>query len=128
VKTLFDSFSTLEQGLAYQLRRHELLTSNVANAQTPGFQPQDLRFTLALDRAQQLTRTHAAHLNVGGGADAGHELFVDATVTPGNDGNGVSLERELAKMTANGIRFRALAEMVSRRLGLLHYAARDGQR
>lgn len=128
MKTLFDGLSTLERSLEYQLRRQELLTANIANAQTPGYQPQDLRFDLALDRAQQLACTHRGHLGAGGASVIGHETFVDAAVTPGNDGNGVSVERELAKMTANGIRFRALAEMVSRRLGLMHYAVRDGQR
>jgi flagellar basal body rod protein FlgB len=60
------------------------------------------------------------------GTTAGQLTFDDGGNTAGSDGNAVSLERELAKIDANRVRHSASAELASRRLALLRYAAGDG--
>jgi len=52
--------------------------------------------------------------------------FDDGGTMQGADGNSVSLERELAKIDANRARYATAAELVSRRLAMLRYAAGDG--
>jgi flagellar basal body rod protein FlgB len=104
MKTAFGSVDHLGDVLAFERRRHAVLAGNIANVDTPGYQSLDLDAT-----------------TVGGPAR------VVADPGPmGADGNAVSLERELAKIDANRVRYAANAELASRRLALLRYAAGDG--
>lgn len=101
-----------------------MLAGNVANLDTPGYRPADLTRAPAL-AAPALAVTAAGHQ---GAAAASPYVtsFDDGGALPGPDGNAVSLERELAKIDANRARYATSAELVSRRIALLRYAAGDG--
>ncbi len=126
--SLFSHLQTTERCLDYQVRRHALLASNIANAETPGYRPQDLSFDAYLSKMGQLTTTEGRHMEAVGGSRYQMSLFEDPVDSPGNDGNGVSMEREMGKVVANTHRFQASVEMIQRRLSLLKYAATNGQR
>jgi flagellar basal-body rod protein FlgB len=126
---LFDAVGQVHRALQYHLERHNVIASNVANVDTPGFEPMELlresEATSALRRLAPVA-THRDHLGVV--ADDGLELVTspDATVQPGGDGNSVSLEREMSKLSANTLRYEGAARIVSRQLAMLRYAANDG--
>jgi flagellar basal-body rod protein FlgB len=123
---LFGGLSLIERSLDYHLKRHGVLSSNVANAETPGYRSKDVTFDVVLDEAQRLSFTHPGHVSPSGSAETGSEVFDDPGGTPGNDGNTVSMEREMAKVAANSLRYQTNIEIISRRLKLLKYAATDG--
>jgi len=124
---LFANLASLQRSLDYHLSRHSLLASNVANAETPGYQPLDASFDAYLTRVNAIETTDPAHLGAADSDSFKTSIFVDASISQGNDENGVSLEREMAKMSANSLRYKAVAEIFSRRLGLIRYAATDGK-
>jgi flagellar basal-body rod protein FlgB len=128
MSTIHSTVALLERSLDYHNKRHSVIASNIANVQTPGYRPRDVSFSDALSRAGRLTRTHGMHLPVSPDSPTGMPVFDDAAVQPGIDGNAVSMERQMAKMTANSLRYRAIAELISRRIGMLRYAATDGRR
>lgn len=118
------TIDTLQEALTFHRERHTVLAGNVANLDTPGYRPMDLSRTPATE-ATPLDATNPAHM----GAPATSELvtsFDDGGALQGPDGNAVSLERELAKIDANRARYATSAELVSRRLAMLRYAAGDG--
>lgn len=125
---LFANLAALQRSLDYHLQRHALLAANVANTETPGYRPLDLSFDAYLSRAGEMQSTDPAHLGASSTDRFQTAVFDDSTTSAGNDGNTVSLEREMAKLSANSVRYRAATEMISRRLALLKYAASDGQR
>ena len=125
---LYSNLAAMERAIDYHVKRHAILATNVANAETPGFRPQDLSFDAALSKARQLRTSHARHLPAVGGSQFQMSTFEDPVDSPGNDGNAVSMEREMGKIVANSHRFRATVEMISRRMSLLKYAATDGSR
>ena len=125
---LFGNLTLLQHSLDYHLRRHGLLASNIANAETPGYQPLDLSFQATLSRTVDLRGSDARHLGASEESRFSRGIFTDPSGTPGNDGNTVSLDREMAKLTANSIRYRSAAEMLGRRVAMLRYAVSDGQR
>jgi len=125
---LFTDFSQLLPGLDYHLKRHAVLSSNVANAETPGYRPLDLTFDSYLSEAQSMRCTHEEHVTESGLGEFEIDVIDDTSVAAGNDGNTVSMEREMAKVVANSIRYRANVEILSRRMALLKYAVTDGQR
>jgi flagellar basal-body rod protein FlgB len=126
MKTLFDSVDHLEGALEYHRERHAVLAGNIANLDTPGYRPLDLeRIGATPEGGIALARTEAGHMAAAGVGEA-TLVTSDATETAGADGNAVSLERELAKVDANRVRYATTAGLVSRRLALLRYASGDG--
>jgi flagellar basal-body rod protein FlgB len=103
---LFNTVDRLEKTLDFHRDRHSVIAGNLSNVDTPGYRPVDL-----------------AEADDGKGEA---RLFTDTTTEPGADGNAVSLERELAKIDANRVRYNTTSEVVSRRLALLRYAVTDG--
>ena len=115
---------TLQAALTYHRERHTVLAGNVANLDTPGFRPADLQRRTAEDPGAMAV-THDGHMSPPGATDF-VTSFDDGGALQGQDGNAVSLERELSKIDANRARYATSAELVSRRLAMLRYAAGDG--
>jgi len=120
----------LEQAMDLRLKRQELLGSNMANMDTPGYQPQDLEFEGELTRiiedesAMPTTRrTDGEHLGMGVEALAGADNVEERPdVLNSVDGNGVDLDREMARVADNSMRYNATLEMQRRRVGILNYS------
>ena len=113
----------LQSALTFHRDRHTVLAGNVANLDTPGYRPFDL--TRSSTETTRLAVTAAGH--VGATAPSTYVTsFDDGGDLQGADGNAVSLERELAKIDANRARYATTAELVSRWLVMLRYAAGDG--
>ena len=76
--------------------RQRVLSHNVANADTPGFRPSDLRpFAQALAGADRaMARTDPRHLAPSRDARAQRERRVEHSM----DGNGVALDREALRI------------------------------
>ena len=132
VASVFNSVDPLRAALDYHLDRQNVLASNVAHVDTPGYRPNDLErvdqtgFTAALGLA--MARTNEAHLP-GGALDAtpNGRVFQDLSAGVGNDGNYVSLDREAAKLAANQLRYDTVSAIVSAELRQLSFAASDGK-
>ncbi len=130
---IFDAIGPLQTALDYHLERHNVLSSNIAHVDTPGYRPNDLARVDPGDFQGQLSaaleRTNPLHLQQGGGgpeATSGR-LFEDLSAGAGNDGNYVSLDREAAKLAANHLRYDVVSAIVSAELKQLSFAANDGK-
>jgi flagellar basal-body rod protein FlgB len=135
MKTLFDSVGRMQEALSFHRDRHAVLAGNLANLDTPGYRAADLErkdadpATFAVEAQAAMARTNPGHM--AGPADvtngpAGVVKFDDGAANPNGDGNAVDLEREMAKIAANKIRYATTTELVSRRMALLRYTAGDG--
>ncbi len=130
---LFGALGPLQSALDYHLSRHNVLASNVAHVDTPGYRPVDLAriddgaFVAALDVS--LRRTSEAHIEaeVDEGTNRFGESFEDLSAGAGRDGNYVSLDREAAKVASNHLRFEVVSAVVSAELRQLLYAASDAR-
>ena len=129
---LFSTIAPLQTALDYHMDRHNVLSSNIAHVDTPGFKPSDLARVESEDFSKVLgvamERTNAAHFAAGAnGAEPNGLVFQDVTAGAGNDGNFVSLDREAAKLASNHIRFDVVSSVVSAELRQLQYAVRDAK-
>ncbi len=89
-----------ERRLGWLQSRQRVLAQNIANADTPGYQPQDLkdfsRLVSPRGAGVALAQTQPAHLG-GRGGEAGARP--DRSVTDRTpDGNAVSLDQQAVKM------------------------------
>jgi flagellar basal-body rod protein FlgB len=133
VSNLFSGISPLHYALDYHLERHNVLSSNVAHVDTPGYQPNDLARSDAVDFQNvlnvEMRRTNSLHAAAGadgGGVTAG-TLFKDLSAGVGQDGNYVSLDREASKVAANQLRYDVVSAIVSAELRQLSFGASDAK-
>jgi flagellar basal-body rod protein FlgB len=123
---LFESVSPLVAALDYHTERHNLIVSNIANVDTPGYRSREIEFVDELERLDAplaLTRSSHQHLRAfGASPDPRIRIFEETWATPGPDGNTVRLEHEMSRLQANSMRYRASTQMVAQHLGMLRYA------
>ena len=124
---LLDSVEQLRAGLDY-LARHNILTSNLAHVDTPGYRPKDLvrgaSFASTLSAA--LTATDPHHFG-GGGKAAENHVVTDRGAAMSLDGNAVSIDREAVKIATNNIRYETITTLVGDELSGLNWAVNDGR-
>jgi len=128
---LFDPTSAgLERALDIRNRNHGLLTSNIANANTPGYKAQRLDFKASFDRAfEQVSEA----MEMGAPAPPSSvDDFLEISEEPAPpgrvDGNSVRREVEMGNLALNSIAYETTVEMMNRRFAMLEYAASDGGR
>ena len=121
---LFGELAGIEKMLDFHVSRHSVLASNLTNANTPDYQPQDLTFTETMGQLGSMQATDGRHFgaNETSASPELGELVPAATV----DGNGVQIEHTLAQVTANRLRYEQGLELAKNRMALLRYAATDG--
>ncbi len=139
-------FSTTVEVLAKSVdlrtRQQNLIASNLANAETPGFTPQALDFERQLQSAVKkssgrgsvsgVTQPHPAHLPLRGSGTASIQdvrgTVVDVPAkTPGRDNNSVELENEMNRMMQNQVMFNASTQLLTKKFEGLRSALREGK-
>lgn len=121
---------SLQKSLDLRLRRQEMLSSNMANLDTPDYQPQDLEFEGELHKIRNnetshvpISQTDSKHRVMGDAVYGGDDAVIERPdVLNSVDGNGVDLDREAARFADNSIRYSATVEMMRRRVGIMNYA------
>ncbi len=96
---------------ALQLRaqRAEMLASNLANADTPGFKARDIDFSRALEQAKvgtELQATRPGHIS-GTHTTGRAETLYRVPSQPSLDGNTVDTQVEQSRFAENAMRYQA---------------------
>ncbi|KJS30360.1 MAG: hypothetical protein VR64_16845 [Desulfatitalea sp. BRH_c12] len=140
IKTLFDGTIDLAQkALDLRSRRHELLLSNIANADTPNYKAFDMLVdeALAANSSQsgptRLQRTDAAHFPAGGSGGVKNDparlrnVNVSAQVTLRGDGNTVDMDREMSALAENQLHYKASTQILSKKFQRLRSIIQGGK-
>ncbi len=105
--------------------RHQAIASNIANAHTPGYVPQQVGFDAHWEQAQRA-------LSEGGRLDAGMVAALGVRLRPMLDAGGqpmeVRLDAEVASLAGNNLQYQALVKGLSRHMSMLMSAASDGKK
>lgn len=123
-------FAQHEQALHFRARRNEVLSSNIANADTPGYKARDVDFTTALKNAQggnlQLQKTSSLHSAGNPLMTSGGELMYRVPTQPSLDGNTVQADVEQAAFAENAVQYRASLTFLNGTIQTLRYALKGG--
>ena len=124
-------FAPHVEALELRALRHRVLSSNIANADTPHYKARDIDFATALSAARSeslgLARTSARHLaGSGAGSAAGGVVRYRVPTQPSLDGNTVETDVEQAAFADNAIRYRASLEFLDAAIRKLRYAIKGG--
>lgn len=131
---LFDK-TTDALSTAIQMRqiRHNVISSNIANAETPGYHAKKVEFEDALARAldldgtSKLTTSHGEHFAVGGQQEVTPGIYENPDVAVNNDGNTVDLEREMSSLAENSILHKTALQLINKKMAALKYAISESR-
>lgn len=123
-----------QQALGLRTARQELLSGNIANADTPGFQAKDFNFSKAIQNVQssKQMRTSLAMTSV---KHIGLSDFRSITSVPKQyripqqpsiDGNTVDMDTERTQFMDNAMRYDAGLTFINHQFRMLLSAIREG--
>ena len=122
-------FTALTEKMKWHQARQGLLAENVANAETPGYRGNDLKAFGFEEHMRNLSTsriatavTNPAHISTMG-PDAhgfGVRQLNSFEITP--EGNGVTLEDEMMKVTTNQIDYQTVTSLYTKSLQLIRTA------
>jgi flagellar basal-body rod protein FlgB len=130
------TITTAAKALNLRARRHELIVSNLANADTPGYKAFDLLMDKAMaeqnmgSRPLSMTKTHPNHIPVGVKRTDNVRPFVVKSDDQSNmrgDGNTVDMEREMSNLAENQLMYKASAQIVAKKLQGLRSVIQGGK-
>lgn len=119
--SLEQSISVLSQAMNLRTQRHEVLASNIANADTPNYKARDFSFETAMQSAMagrgdvgrvDLAKTSAGHI-AGSGAGSSAAFKFRAETQSAVDGNTVDMDVERAQITENAMQYQILTQLIS---------------
>jgi flagellar basal-body rod protein FlgB len=124
-KRLFDrTLGLIQRSLDLRSARHRVLSSNIANSETPNFVSKDIPFQKILERAidpssgPSLVKTHPGHLSLEELSPGGQAVAV---------AEGVKIDEEMAKLAENNLRFQADVQALIKKLEGLRMVISEGR-
>jgi flagellar basal-body rod protein FlgB len=126
----------LHKNLGLRMERHQVLTSNIANAETPGYIAKDVTFEAALREAvlppphDAPERRHPQHLPgfVRSVAEVQGRVVASLSNNVGSNLNTVSLDQEMGRFTTNTLHYNTSVELLSRYMDTLRRTISEGGR
>lgn len=126
---IFDrTVGVLGKVLDLRNRSQQIISSNLANIDTPGYTPSRLRFEEDLqqaldDKSQAAPQRHVKHFDITSGSLEQVNGRVERLSQNNGlgDQNGVDLDQEMVAQAENQIFYEAATQMLNKKLGLLKY-------
>lgn len=127
------TYDVISGALDVSARRHNLITGNIANIDTIGYQPSDLDFKETLEnmvnrkssRTSGMERTHNSHYS---GIDPSI-YSMDGRSSEDVDLehlDSVDIDTEMSHLVENNIKYRTTTEMLVRKMNILRHAIQEG--
>lgn len=134
---MFDNtVGLLGNSLDMRAYRHKLISSNIANQETPGYRAVDINFEQEMKKAQgpapaattRLAATTQGHISTGGNMVSPPVIVDRVTDLEGYDRNSVGIEGEMARLSENTIMYKASSQMLKYKFNLIMTAIKEGGR
>src|SRR5271169_580326 len=96
--------SILEHMLDVTAFRNKVLTSNIANADTPGYKAKDISFQQEMEEA------------ISSDGKSQYKIYEAGTTMSNRDGNTVNLDMEMAKVAENNLLYDTAAQLMTMKI------------
>jgi flagellar basal-body rod protein FlgB len=121
-------FAQHEQAVKFRALRNEVLSSNIANADTPNYKARDIDFKSVLKGTQgsqlPMAKTSQMHRDAWTTNRTGAVIQYRMPMQPTLDGNTVETDVEQAKFAENAVMYRASLSFLNGQINGLRYALR----
>ena len=123
-------FAHHEQALKFRALRNQVLSSNIANADTPNYKARDVDFSSVMKGVNSsqlsMTRTSDLHQSAGSSENFGATIKYRIPSQPTLDGNTVETDVEQAAFAENAVQYRATLAFLDGQIRGLRYALKGG--
>ncbi len=123
----------LQKVLDLRSKNQEIISSNIANAETPGYSAQSFSFEDQLknalsDNGMHPVTTHANHIPLSPATldQVTGTVTIKKDATGIGDENSVSVDQEMIKLSKNEILYETAITMLNKKISLLKYAVNGG--
>ena len=126
MNSLFDNtVQLLTKAISFTNLRHNVIASNIANVDTPGYKAMDLKFEHLFKKA--FKRGSATALSTAGRSlpewkNSQPMLVLDTTQYSRLDGNTVNPDQQLAQLAENTIMYNSLVQLLNTKFKMLQTA------
>ena len=132
MSNLFDkTTNALATAIKMRQMRHNVTSSNIANAETPHYHAKKLDFENALASAldmegmNKLSTSDSQHFAIGSKPVVSPEIYENPDVAVNNDGNTVDMEKEMSALAENSIMYKAALQLINKKMAALKYAINE---
>lgn len=132
INGLFDgTIQTLDKALTLRSRKLQVISSNIANSETPGYAPVRMDFEKALRQVvagseSGQAKTHSRHMPDGQNISEFQAVFYrDRDRSGVGDGNNVSIDQEMVDLSENQIRYEAAIQMLNKKFSMLKFVIQE---
>ncbi len=128
------TMAALEKTLDLRMRAHEVHTSNVANANVPGYKAKKVEFDARMREAMDSLESEDATLGEKERVakenleSVAPEIYEDPLARASGDGNTVDAEREQAEIAKNTIAYQTAIQLLNKKFLLNKQVLSDGGR
>lgn len=110
---------TLFENLSFRSERQKVISGNIANINTPNYKTKELVFESELKKANddlELKVTHKRHIpfDLETQKTTGPQLIEVQNLLEQNDGNNVSMDKQVSEMAKNSVVFNALQSSIKK--------------
>lgn len=102
----------LEKSLDAAWLRNDVISQNIANVDTPGYKRQEVQFEEFLNSEMKHSRISNSKTHIQGSGDI-KVVEDNKNYSYRLDGNNVDIEREMAKLAANSLRYNTLIQRIN---------------
>jgi flagellar basal-body rod protein FlgB len=120
---IFKGIDKVLPHLNFAWKRHKVILSNIANADTPNYRAKDV--VMEKESVGKLKITRERHISPK--SREGFRVIEIQRRLVGNDFNNVSLEEEMAKLTQNRIAYEAYMRMIRGSVDKLNNIIKEGR-
>jgi flagellar basal-body rod protein FlgB len=122
---IFDpTIDVLSRSLDMYLLRHSVISDNIANAETPFFKARRVDFETELQKA--VDAQNSPEESTREIASVKPTIYEDPESEVGQDRNTVDMDREMADLSKNDVKYSAGTLAISKKFAMLKYASTDG--
>jgi len=124
----------LERALDACWVKNEVISNNIANAETPGYKKFKVYFDASLSEKKSEFHIASTHKNpkflpIGKDRILSNDIIVkrDYSTSMRKDGNNVDIDEENAELAKNSLQYNILSNQLSKELSLIKQAINEGR-
>jgi flagellar basal-body rod protein FlgB len=131
---LFMNIDLMGKLLDVKLKRHELLSNNLANVDTPGYKRYDISFEGVLRESLEkpnlpLILTNDKHIKIRKQIkDIEPKIYRQQDHSFRNDDNNVDVDKEMVEMVKNTFSYNIVSDQVQKNFKILQTAISEGRK
>lgn len=130
---MFDKIDLYKRVLDWAWKRNEIISNNIANADTPGYKAKDLNFEAFLQRSLnqeeslELMTTNERHIKESSSNQDNSIEVLDSSLQMRLDQNTVDIEQEMGKLLQNSLYFDGVSLQLSREINKWKTVIKEGR-